>query len=189
VRKVAITAMPIEVQHQNSTKIIMKILPITLLWISAFFNGSAQQTAFPEFDNKPSYNDSKKNRLIDLEKAAYSTMAKANGLFKAEGGFFLPGTSSSTKIAQQEKLQFIVKVTPGTDPTSIFDLAKFEVRKDNRVYITTKAKATSTTTSTPKIIYDVRKIKEGYYYLETNSLEKGEYFFGANDFMYAFSVE
>ncbi len=167
----------------------MKKLLIVLFYVSTFINGSAQQATLPEFDNKPAYKNSKTNQLIDLEKASYNTMAKASGLFKAEGGFFLPGTSSSIKIAKQEKVQFLVKVAQGTDPTSIFDLAKFEIRKDNRVYITTKAKATSTTTSTRKIIYEVKKIKDGYYQLITNNLEKGEYFFGANDFMYAFSIE
>ena len=188
-RRVAIITLPIDNDHLKSTKIIMKTLLITMLCLSAFHNVSAQQTAFPEFDNKPSYNDSKKKQLVDLEKASYNTMAKANGLFKAEGGFFLPGTSSSTKIAKQDKLQFIVKVTPGTDPTSVFDLAKFEIRKDKRVYITTKAKATSTATLTQKISYDIQKIKEGYYYLLVKNLPPGEYFFGASDFMYAFSVE
>lgn len=168
---------------------ILKKLLIILLCQSAFLNVGAQENEFPEFNNKPAYKNSKTNRFTDLEKASYNTMAKASGLFKAEGGFFLPGISSPIKIAKQEQLQFIVKVTPGTDPTSIFDLAKFDIRKDNRVYITTKAKATSTSTSTQKIMYDVKKIKEGYYLLTANNLPKGEYFFGASDFMYAFSVE
>ncbi len=167
----------------------MKTIIIILLIVSASFNVNAQENALPEFNNKPAYNDAKNNMLIDLEKAPYNSMAKANGLFKAEGGFFISGKSSPIKIAEQQTLQFVVKVTPGTDPTSIFDLAKFEVRKDNRVYITTKAKATSTTTSIQKINYEVKKIKDGYYYLIANNLEKGEYFFGANDFMYAFSIE
>lgn len=160
-----------------------------LLTVCACFNVNAQKNALPEFNNKPVYSDPKNNRLIDLEKAPYNSMAKANGLLKAEGGFFVTGKSSPTKIVEQTKLQFVVKVTPGTDPTSIFDLATFEVRKDNRVYITTKAKATSTTTSIKKINYEVKKIKDGFYYLVANNLEKGEYFFGANDFMYAFSIE
>ena len=167
----------------------MKTIKIILLIVSVYFNANAQQNALPEFKNKPAYSDPKNKRLIDLEKAPYNSMAKANGLFKAEGGFFISGKSSPTKIAEQTKLQFVVKVTPGTDPTSIFDLARFEVRKDTRVYITTKAKATSTTTSIQKINYEVKKIKDGYYYLIANNLEKGEYFFGENEFMYAFSIE
>ncbi len=115
-------------------------------------------------------------------------MAKAKGMFKAVGGFFLNGSSSPVKIAKQENLQFIVKVTPGVDPTSIFDLVEFEVIKEQRVFITTKAKATSTSTSFEKISYDVKKIKEGYYYLIVKNLEQGEYFFGSNDFMYAFCI-
>jgi hypothetical protein len=167
----------------------MKTAAIAFLALMSFIDVRAQQTSLPEFDNKPACIDTKTNRLIELEKASYNSMAKANGLFKAEGGYFLEGTSSSAKITKQQKIQFVVKVTPGTDPTSVFDLAKFEVRKDKRIYITTKAKVTSTTTAIQKISYDVKKIKKGYYYLVANGLEKGEYFFGANDFMFAFSVE
>ena len=167
----------------------MKNIIVILILLISFLNGISQSTNLPEFINKPGYKDPKTSQLIDLEKSQYNSMAKANGLFKAEGGYFLQGSSSTVKISKQSKLEFIVKVTPGTDPTSIFDLAKFDVRNDKRVYITTKAKATNTSTSTPKINYDVKKIKDGYYFLVVSSLEKGEYFFGANDFMYAFSIE
>lgn len=80
-------------------------------------------------------------------------------------------------------------VAPGTDPTSVFDLVQFEVRKDQRVFITSKAKATSNTTSFEKINYGVKKNKEGYYYLTIKNPNSGEYFFGSSDFMFAFSVE
>ena len=116
-------------------------------------------------------------------------MAKAKGIFKAEGGFSLNGISSSVKLPKQDELKFIVKITPGEDPTSIFDLAQFEVRKDQRLLITTVAKATSTTTSFAKITYEVKKIKDGYYYLIVRNLDKGEYFFGSKDFMFAFAIQ
>ncbi|SMC65881.1 hypothetical protein [Pedobacter africanus] len=143
----------------------------------------------PEFNDKPAYLDPKTRQLKELEKSAYSTMARAKGIFKAEGGFSLNGISSSVKLPKQDELKFIVKITPGQDPTSIFDLAQFEVRKDQRVLITTLAKATSTSTSFAKINYEVKKIKDGYYYLIAKNLDKGEYFFGSKDFMFAFGVE
>lgn len=148
-----------------------------------------QSQNLPEFNDKPAYLDPKTKQLKELEKSQYNTMAKAKGIFKAEGGFSLNGISSSVKLPKQDELKFIVKITPGQDPTSIFDLAKFEVRKDQRVLITTLAKATSTTTSLAKINYEVKKIKEGYYYLIVKNLDKGEYFFGSKDFMFAFGVE
>lgn len=162
------------------------VLTVTLIFLS-FLNLKAQN--LPEFNDKPAYIDTKTKQLKELEKSQYSTMAKAKGLLSAEGGFFLNGASSSVKIAKQAELQFIVKVAPRTDPTSVFDLVQFEVRKDQRVFITTKAKATSSSTSFEKISYDVKKIKDGYYYLIVKTLDKGEYFFGSNDFMFAFSVE
>nr|WP_315155695.1 hypothetical protein [uncultured Flavobacterium sp.] len=142
----------------------------------------------PEFNDKPAYYDSKSKKTTELEKSQYNSMAKARGLFSAEGGFFLNGVSSSSKIEKQPELIFVVKVISGTDPTSVFDLVRFEIRKDKRVFITTKAKATSTTTSFEKISYEVKKIKDGYYYLIVKNMEKGEYFFGSNDFMFAFSI-
>lgn len=72
-------------------------------------------------------------------------MVKTKGLAEAEGGFFLSGASSSLKIPKQTELTFVEKVTSSTDPTSVFDLVQFEIRKDQRVFITTKYKATSTT--------------------------------------------
>lgn len=160
---------------------------IILIMLSSFYLVAKSQV-LPEFNEKPAYYDSKSKTLKELEKSAYNTMAKAKGLFKAEGGFFLNGSSSSTKIANQSELKFIVKVTPGIDPTSIFDLVTFEVRKDQRVFITTTAKATSTESSFKKINFDVQKVNEGFYYLITKDLVKGEYFFGSKDFMFAFSV-
>lgn len=147
------------------------------------------QNSLPEFNDKPVYFDSKAKQIRELEKSQYNTLAKAKGLFSAESGFFLKGISSNVKIPKQEEVIFIVKVTPGTDPTSVFDLVQFEVRKDQRVFITSKAKATSNTTSFEKINYEVKKLKEGYYYLTMKNPGPGEYFFGASDFMFAFSIE
>ncbi|TKC06644.1 hypothetical protein FA048_15675 [Pedobacter polaris] len=143
----------------------------------------------PEFNEKPAYYDNKSGKLIELEKSQYNTMAKAKGLFKAEGGFVLNGISSPVKIEAQKELKFIVKVSPNTDPTSVFDLAKFTVRGNQRVFITTIAKSTSTTNSVEKIAYEVSKIKDGYYHLTVRNLANGEYFFGTKDFMFAFSVQ
>jgi len=165
----------------------MKTTLTFTVFILCSLNLNAQN--LPEFNDKPAYIDIKTQQVEELEKSQYNTMAKAKGLFNAEAGFFLHGVSSDVKIAKKEELMFVVKVVPGTDPTSVFDLVQFEVRRDQRVFITTKAKATSTSTSFEKINYDVKKIKEGYYYLIVKTMNKGEYFFGSKDFMFAFSIE
>ncbi|NOT94273.1 hypothetical protein [Ferruginibacter sp.] len=167
-------------------KLMKAILTVALIFLS-FFNLKAQN--LPEFNDKPAYVDAKTKELKELEKSQYNTMAKAKGLSKAEAGFFLKGISSPVKIAKQEEIKFVVKVTPGIDPTSVLDLVQFEIRKDQRVFITTKAKTTSTSTSFEKISYEVKKIKEGYYYLIIKNIGIGEYFFGSNDFMFAFAIE
>ncbi|MGV3697990.1 hypothetical protein [Flavobacterium sp.] len=164
----------------------MKPIILSILLLSML---SAGAQSLPEFNDKPAYVNTKSKKLLELEKSQYNTMAKAKGLFSAEGGFFLNGASSPVKIAAAKELTFVVKVTPGTDPSSIFDLVQFEVKKDKRVLITTKAKAISTSSSFEKISFDVKRIKEGYYYLITKDLKKGEYFFGSSEFMFAFSVE
>jgi hypothetical protein len=164
----------------------MKKLIILTILTCLFIKANSQ--VLPEFNEKPAYYNVQTKTLQELEKSQYNTMAKAKGLFKAEGGFFLSGMSSTVKIPKQQEIKFIVKLSPGVDPTSIFDLVSFEVRKDQRVFITTTARATSTESSFQKINYEVKKIKEGYYYLITKDLDKGEYFFGSKDFMFAFSV-
>jgi len=167
----------------------MKSTIVTLIMLSSFFNVKAQNTLLPEFNDKPAFYNVKDKKLVELEKSQYNTLAKAKGLFKAEGGFFLNGNTSTVKIARQAALKFVIKVTPGTDPTSVLDLVKFEVKDSKRIFITTKAKATSTSTSFEKISYAVEKIKEGYYYLIVKDLDQGEYFFGSSEFMFAFGVE
>jgi hypothetical protein len=139
-----------------------KILTTTLIFLS-FLNIKAQN--LPEFNDKPAYVDTKTKELSELEKSQYNTMAKAKRLATAEADFFLNGISSPVKITKQEEVKFVVKVTPGTDPTSVLDLVQFEIRKEQLVFITTKAKATSTSTSSEKISYQVKKIKDSYYYL------------------------
>lgn len=166
----------------------MKKLVTAVVGLILFLAVKAQEN-LPEFNNKPAYIDSKSKQLVELEKSGYNSLAKAKGLFKAEGGYFLEGTSSSVKITQQPELKFIVKVSPGTDPSSLLDLAQFEIRKEKRVFITTTASSTSTTSTVKKISYEVKKLKEGYYYLIARNLAKGEYFFGSSESMFTFSVE
>jgi len=167
----------------------MKSTIVTVLILASCFNLKAQNIFLPEFNDKPAYYNTQEKKLVELEKSQYNTVAKAKGLFKVEGGFFLNGTSSPVKITRQAALKFVIKVTAGTDPTSVVDLVKFKVRENKRVFITTTAKTTSTSTSFEKISYSTEKIKEGYYYLIVKNLDKGEYFFGATEFMFAFSIE
>nr|WP_315171807.1 hypothetical protein [uncultured Flavobacterium sp.] len=172
-----------------NTNKIQKGSGITIVILICFsFLKLQAQNNLPEFIDKPAFFDSKTMEKTELEKSQYNSMAKGKGLFSAEGGFFLNGVASSIKIKKQAELMFVVKVISGIDPTSVFDLVRFEIRKDKRVFITTKSNATSTKTSFEKITYEVKKIKDGYYYLIVKNIEKGEYFFGSNDFMFAFSV-
>ncbi|WP_333696528.1 hypothetical protein [Flavobacterium sp.] len=165
---------------------VIRIIYIVVVNLCLF---SIQAQTLPEFNNKPCLFDEKTKKLIDLEKSGYQTMAKAKGIFKAEAGFFMDGITSSVKIESQKEIKFIVKVIPGTDPTSLFDLVQFEIKKDKRVFITSKASISKSSNSFEKINYEVKKIKEGYYFLIVKDLAPGEYFFGANDFMYAFSIQ
>lgn len=151
-----------------------------------FIPATAQN--LPEFKDKPYFLEAKTGKLIELEKSQYFTMAKAKGLFKAEGGFVLNGASSSVSIPSQNELKFIVRIDDNIDPTSIFDLAKFTVRANQRILVTTTAKATSATTTLDTIPYEVKKIKNGCYYLIVKNLPPGEYFFGSKEFMFAFSI-
>lgn len=165
----------------------MKILFNILFLICCSAVSKAQN--LPEFKDKPSYLEVKTGKLIELEKSQYNTMAKAKGLFKAEGGFVLNGASSQVSLERQKELKFIVRIADSIDPTSIFDLAKFTIRGNQRIFIITTAKATSTSTSLEKIPYEVKKIKNEYYYLIVKDLPSGEYFFGSNEFMFAFSIK
>ncbi|MBL7710362.1 MAG: hypothetical protein JNJ86_14895 [Chitinophagaceae bacterium] len=164
-------------------------IPLLIVLLFGSINSVYAQNNLPEFNDKPAYYDAGTRQLKELEKSQYNKIAKAKGLFKAEAGYFINGTSSPVKIAKKEELQFVVKVAAGADPSSVLDLGRFEVRKDQRVFIIATAKTGSSSTSFEKINFEVKKIKEGYYYLVVKNLEKGEYFFGSAEFMFAFSVE
>ena len=75
---------------------------LSLLFI-ACISITAQAQNLPEFNDKPAYSDPKTKQLIELEKSQYNTMAKAKGIFKAEGGFSLNGISSSVKLPKQDE--------------------------------------------------------------------------------------
>lgn len=166
----------------------MKYLVFTVLLFLSFLQMKAQ-VSLPEFNEKPAYYDQNSKKLVELERSQYNMIAKAKGLFSAEAGFFLEGTTSDVKIKNELELQFIVKVLPGIDAAAVFDLGKFEVRKGKRVFITSVAKIASNSTSYQKIKFDVVKIKEGFYYVNVRNLSPGEYFFGSKDAMYAFAVQ
>lgn len=69
-----------------------------LLFVLVSILNVEAQNNLPEFNDKPAYYDAKTKQLKELEKSQYNTMAKAKGLFTAEGGFFLNGATSSVKI-------------------------------------------------------------------------------------------
>lgn len=168
----------------------MKIKPFLFFLLLSIFSINAQnKTLLPEFNNKPAYFDKDHQQLIELEKSEYNTVARAKGLFSAESGYYMEGSSSNVKIKEQPELKFIIKVNEGVDPETILDLVQFDIKKGQRLFIISKAKIGSTKTTFQKIKYSIEKIKNGFYYIVVKQLPKGEYFFGTNDFMFAFSVD
>lgn len=152
---------------------------------------SAQTNLYPipEFNDKPAYYNASGNSLQDLERSQYNIMAKATGITKAEAGYSLKNPKSYVHIPFSDTLHFIIKVLPGADPQAVVELIPFEVRGDKRVIITSKGKLTGTTTVYEKIEYRVSKIGDGIYLLTVLNLKPGEYFFGGNEYMFAFGID
>ncbi len=143
----------------------------------------------PEFIDAPAYYDKATWNLQELERSQYNLMSKATGLIKAESGFFLNAAKSPVRLEVSDTLRFAIKVVPGTDPRTIIDLIQFDVRNDKRVFITSKAKGFSSSTSYEKISYGIHKISDGAYVLSVTGLQRGEYFFGSKDYMFAFGID
>lgn len=166
--------------------IIMERIFLLIFSLLSFFGVQSQQ--LPEFNNKPAFVDPVSKDLVELERSQYNTIAKAKGLFKAEAGFFINGSSSRVKIEKMQELIFLVKVHPGADPADIFDLVQFKVKNDKRIFMPAKAALANSSNSYEKIPYAVKKIKDGYYQLIVKNINEGEYFFGSSEFMFAFSI-
>jgi hypothetical protein len=168
-------------------KPLIAFLTLCILSLSSY----SQTYPSPEFNNEPSYYDTTTHALIGLEKSSYNRLNQAKGLMGKEAGFFLEHAKSSVRFKSSPAISFIMKVTPGTNPTSILDFAAFEIRGDQRVLITTKlTKAgTKSTTSVEKITYQVQKIGEGLYLLTATNIKPGEYLLGTHDNMFAFGID
>jgi hypothetical protein len=163
----------------------------TLLFLFMVVSSYSQSYPSPEFNNEPSYYDTSSHALTSLEKSSYNRLNQAKGLMGKEAGFFLDHAKSPVRIKASPVIHFIMKVTPGTNPTSILDFAAFEIRGDQRVLITTKlTKAgTKSTTSVEKITYQVQKIGEGLYLLTATNIKPGEYLLGTHDNMFSFGID
>ena len=167
-------------------KSIATIFALFCITLSSY----SQTYPSPEFNNEPSYYDTTTHTLIAIEKSNYNKLNQAKGLYGKEGGFFLNHPKSPVRIKSTTITSFIIKVTPGINPTSILDLVMFEVRGDQRVFIASKltGMGTKSTTSFEKIPYQVQKIGDGLYLL-TVSLKPGEYLLGTHDNMFAFGID
>ena len=126
-----------------------------------------------------------------MEKSNYNKLNQAKGYRGKEGGFFLNHSKSPVRIKASSAVQFIVKVNPGTNPTSIIDLVAFEIREDQRVLITNRLSGSGTEsyTSLDKMSYQVKKVAEGVYLLTATGLKAGEYLLGTHDNMFAFGID
>ena len=85
---------------------MIKTIIIISLFLLSISNLVAQN--LPEFNDKPALYNAKSKQIIELEKSQYNTIAKAKGLFSAEGGFFLNGATSNIKTPKQDELLFII---------------------------------------------------------------------------------
>lgn len=168
-----------------------KFLPAVLFLIHAwlFLTGSAQaqdrKCPNPEFNDKPAFCG--QSSLLELEKSQYLVVSR--GLIRGVAGYYLSGEMSSVRLKSAPDFEFVIKVNPGTDPTSVVDLLEFKVEKGKRVYITTKATLTGAKATIEKLPYQVKKIADGIYVLSVSNLKPGEYFFGGTEFMFAFGID
>lgn len=169
----------------------MKALIVFFTLCILALSSHAQTYPSPEFNNEPAYYDTTTHALIALEKSRYNRLTQAKGLMGKEAGFFLDHPKSPLRLKASQVLCFIIKVTPGTNPSNLLDFTAFEIRGDQRLLITTKlSKAgTKSTTSFEKIPFDVKRVGDGVYLLTATNLKSGEYLFGSPDNMFSFGID
>jgi len=105
----------------------------------------------------------------------------------------LPGISSTVRFNSNAPALAVMKVDPeNTDPSDILTLKKFNPnkRKQQREYITAKAKVGANTAISDEIPISFKRISPGYYLILTDSpLAPGEYAFTTEKFFYAFGID
>lgn len=144
----------------------------------------------PEFNDKPAFCSQDKSSLVELEKSQYQPMSRPEGFVSVVAGYHLGGATSNVRVKSSTDLEFVIKVSPGTDPTSVVDLLAFTTEDGERIIITTKtSKFDGSKATIVKIPYQVKKIADGVYVLSVSNLKPGEYFFGGTDSMFAFGID
>ncbi len=127
-----------------------------------------------------------------------TTAAGGFGYAQATSFWVVSGTRSDVTINPNESTSFILKVTPGQNPTDMFRLVRFQIlgkknpsRHMAAVTVSSAAYAGSSTKERRDndVMISYNKIDEGYYEIIVNGqLSPGEYTFYGLGKMYSFSV-
>ena len=139
------------------------------------------QPPIPEFKNKVMFVN-KTNTLAELESIALTLSSKA-GFGKGSNYLRVDGVTSSVSHSGTPKNRFIVKIDPGTDPSTTIYLYKFEVDKKYRKILTGTVGIGGVKDG--KIVtmpLTFTKVSDGVYIVSPkDQLPDGEYVFTVNN--------
>lgn len=161
----------------------------------------AQNISVPEFNNEVLFVNAD-NTLSKLEKTDIIYHFTPGVLSAAKTYYQASGCCSGISHSGKPNEQFIIKVSAGVDPESLFTLVKFESNNRqrriliNKVTIRTAMQGTNKV-ELPKVPLTVKKIGDGIYLLSPQEqLTDGEYGFlnnrqgfDADFFAFCFSVK
>lgn len=166
-------------------------------------NDASSSSTLPtiEFINQVYFWNKTDNSIRPLEYDTPEMKTQAAGGFgyaQATSFWVIQGIKSDVTLNGSGNISFILKVTPGMNPTDMFRLVKFQIlgkRTPSRhMAAFTSSSAAYAGTSTKErrdndILITYNKIEEGYYEILINGrLVPGEYTFYGLGKMYSFSV-
>jgi len=102
----------------------------------------AQTVQEPEYFGPPHYLDPASGALSPLEKqgAVIKMRMKALGCGGAEGAYEVKGRKSPIRLADDQKIEFVVRVaSPQVDPSSVIQLVSLKATSSKRELVAMKA--------------------------------------------------
>ena len=147
--------------------------------LSLAFHVNAQNIPAPEFKNKVMYVNN--GTLAELEKTDMATSLKTGMTGHSEVNLVADGPKASISHSGGSTDQYVVKIEPGIDPSTVVELFRLEASKKKRkVLVAEMSMGKDKSVKLDKVQLNFTKVSDGVYAMTTSQLESGEYAFMVN---------
>ncbi|HET9825531.1 MAG TPA: hypothetical protein VFP87_09355 [Chitinophagaceae bacterium] len=157
---------------------------------------TAKKYPTPEFNDHPLYYDEGRNQLLELERPKIHEKQKRNassvltGIGKVNIYILADGEHSPVRIKKKDTIQFMMRLTPGIDPSSAAELTAFTFENKQRTLLVSDVKTFKGSEEVfKKIHFQPQRIREGIYVLRIANISTGEYGIATEAGVFAFGID